>query len=72
VVWKKVEFDPPIESLRTSGAKLRYNLGDIPEERILLSFPWSSPELFWVFGGALVVWGAIQLYLAWYFARRPK
>ena len=72
VVWKKVDFGPPIEDMRETGPRLRYNLGVIPEERTLVRFGWSSPELFLLVGGALGVWGLIQLYLAWYFFRSPK
>ena len=70
VIWKKVEFGPMLEDLSQPAAQLRYNLGFLPEKWVLKRFAWSSPEIFWVVGGAMTLWGLIQVALVRHFLRQ--
>ena len=72
LVWKRDRGGILFEDLSTPASQLRYNLGFVPEERILARFSWSSPEAFEIGGAALAVWALIQLYLGWYLLRSPR
>lgn len=72
IAWATESFGPLTLDANSEKAQLAYNMGRLPEARRFMNMPFNDPDLFIILFWVMVGWGAVQLYLAWYYFRQKS